>query len=119
MSTHNICFHEDLIKIIFELSSNMHLISSAVLSKCQLTSSLSCLGCSLVDIEHPGNVQLHGMEITADQSPQLKLTRVVRLDQLQEKFQALSISSCFCFRKDFRQQNCVCLTCCFKSTVTC
>ena len=30
MSTHNICFYEDLIKIIFELSSNMHLISSAV-----------------------------------------------------------------------------------------
>ena len=29
MSTHNIGFHEDLTKIIFELSSNMHLISSA------------------------------------------------------------------------------------------
>ena len=30
MSTHNIGFYEDLTKIIFELSSNMHLISSAV-----------------------------------------------------------------------------------------
>ena len=29
MSTHNIAFYEDLTKIIFELSSNMHLISSA------------------------------------------------------------------------------------------
>ena len=29
MSTHNIDFYEDLTKIIFELSSNMHLISSA------------------------------------------------------------------------------------------
>ena len=29
MSTHNICFYEDLTKIIFELSSNMYLISSA------------------------------------------------------------------------------------------
>ena len=30
MSTHNIGFYEDLTEIIFELSSNMHLISSAV-----------------------------------------------------------------------------------------
>ena len=29
MSTHNIGFDEDLTKIIFELSSNTHLISSA------------------------------------------------------------------------------------------
>ena len=29
MSNHNIGFYEDLTKIIFELSSNMHLISSA------------------------------------------------------------------------------------------
>ena len=29
MSTHNIDFYEDLTKIIFELSSNTHLISSA------------------------------------------------------------------------------------------
>ena len=29
MSTHNIGFYEDLTKIIFELSSNMHLITSA------------------------------------------------------------------------------------------
>ena len=30
MSTHNIGFHVDLTKIIFELSSNTHLISSAI-----------------------------------------------------------------------------------------
>ena len=30
MSTHNIGFYEDLTEIIFELSSNMHLIFSAV-----------------------------------------------------------------------------------------
>ena len=29
MSTHNIGFYKDLTKIIFELSSNTHLISSA------------------------------------------------------------------------------------------
>ena len=29
MSTHNIGFYEDLTKIIFELSSNTHVISSA------------------------------------------------------------------------------------------
>ena len=29
MSTHNIGFYEDLTKIIFELSSNTHLISSS------------------------------------------------------------------------------------------
>ena len=29
MSTHNIGFYENLTKIIFELASNMHLISSA------------------------------------------------------------------------------------------
>ena len=31
MSTHNIDFYEDLTKIIFELSSNTHLISSAAI----------------------------------------------------------------------------------------
>ena len=30
MNTHNIGFYKDLTKIIFELSSNTHLISSAV-----------------------------------------------------------------------------------------
>ena len=30
MSTHNIGFYEDLTKIIFQLSSNMHVISSSV-----------------------------------------------------------------------------------------
>ena len=34
MSTHNIGFYEDLTKIIFELSSNTHLISSAVVCLC-------------------------------------------------------------------------------------
>ena len=29
MSTHNIGFYEDMTKIIFQLSSNMHLISSS------------------------------------------------------------------------------------------
>ena len=29
MSTHNIGFYEDLTKIVFELSSNTHIISSA------------------------------------------------------------------------------------------
>ena len=33
MSTHNIGFYEDLTKIIFELSSNTHLISSAVVNR--------------------------------------------------------------------------------------
>ena len=31
MSTHNIGFYEDLTKIIFELSSNTHLISSVAI----------------------------------------------------------------------------------------
>ena len=33
MSTHNIGFYEDLTKIIFELSSNTRLISSAAVGK--------------------------------------------------------------------------------------
>ena len=33
MSTHNIGFYEDLTKIIFEISSNMHLISSTDLTQ--------------------------------------------------------------------------------------
>ena len=36
MSTHNMGFYEDLTKIIFELSSNTHLISSAVPTRPQL-----------------------------------------------------------------------------------
>ena len=32
MSTHNIGFYEDLRKIIFQISSNTHLISSCVIS---------------------------------------------------------------------------------------
>ena len=36
MSTHNIGFYEDLTKIIFELSSNTHLIISAESDSCLL-----------------------------------------------------------------------------------
>ena len=43
MSTHNIGFYEDLTKIIFELSSNTHLISSA-------EEGLSALLCSIYGI---------------------------------------------------------------------
>ena len=42
MSTHNIGFNEDLTKIIFELSSNTHLISSAEFSSCQHTIDKLC-----------------------------------------------------------------------------
>ena len=35
MSTHNIGFYEDLTKIIFQLSSNTHLISSSIYSEGQ------------------------------------------------------------------------------------
>ena len=37
MSPHNIGFYEDLTKIIFELSSNMHLISSAAWATCKFS----------------------------------------------------------------------------------
>ena len=40
MSTHNIGFYEDLTKIIFELSSNTHLISSAA-RNCEQERNLS------------------------------------------------------------------------------
>ena len=40
MSTHNIGFYEDLTKIIFELSSNTHLISSADISMVSLASNM-------------------------------------------------------------------------------
>ena len=39
MSTHNIGFYEDLTKVIFELSSNTHLISSTVPSMTQASKS--------------------------------------------------------------------------------
>ena len=35
-TTHNIGFYEDLIKIIFQLSSNMHLISSSLSIKTEI-----------------------------------------------------------------------------------
>ena len=44
MSTHNIGFYEDLTKIIFELSSNMHLISSADLPICLRNLRTTCSG---------------------------------------------------------------------------
>ena len=37
MSTHNIGFYKDLTKIIFELSSNTHLISSTGIGKTKST----------------------------------------------------------------------------------
>ena len=57
MSTQNIGFHEDLTKIIFQLSSNTHLISSSVLNtemragRCVLGHMLfgKDLGVSLLD----------------------------------------------------------------------
>ena len=42
MSTHNIDFYEDLTKIIFELSSNTHLNSSAAQSSSDTTSERMC-----------------------------------------------------------------------------
>ena len=45
MSTHNIGFYEDLTKIIFELSSNTHLIYSAGI--CLMTSGSSNILVSL------------------------------------------------------------------------
>ena len=40
MSTHNIGFDEDLTKVIFELSSNTHLISSAEYTELRLSDIL-------------------------------------------------------------------------------
>ena len=48
MSTHNIGFYEDLTKIIFQLSSNTHLISSS--DDYNLCSSELELGSKLCDI---------------------------------------------------------------------
>ena len=47
MSTHNIGFHEDLIKIMFELSSNTHHISSAAWTKGNLEIPMIIWGCGL------------------------------------------------------------------------
>ena len=47
MSTHNIGFYEDLTKIIFQISSNTHLISSADLITL-LTSLIQAIHC-LID----------------------------------------------------------------------
>ena len=43
MSTHNICFYEEISKIIFELSSNTHLISSAGDGFCYLSFQYTCI----------------------------------------------------------------------------
>ena len=43
MSTHNIGFYEDLTKIIFELSSNTHLISSTDINKIKFDIQLNKL----------------------------------------------------------------------------
>ena len=42
MSTHNICFYEDLTKIIIQLSSNMHLIYSSDDGKLSFTGPECC-----------------------------------------------------------------------------
>ena len=42
MSTHNIGFYEDLTKIIFELSSNTYLISSAEITATKSFHGLQC-----------------------------------------------------------------------------
>ena len=47
MSTHNIGFYEDLTKIIFQLSSNMHLISSSASSYSH--SPLTFIRCTILD----------------------------------------------------------------------
>ena len=49
-----------------------------------LTCSFPLFWGFLVDIEYPRYIQLHGVEIVPDQGPQLELTRVSRLHQLQE-----------------------------------
>ena len=48
MSTHNINFYEDLTKIIFQLSSNMHLISSSVIGSTNSTGRTN--GINLVSV---------------------------------------------------------------------
>lgn len=50
-----------------------------------LTSSLSFLRSSLVDIKDSGDIDLHGMKVIPNQSPQLKLSWVSRLHQLTTK----------------------------------
>ena len=50
MSTHNIGFYEDMTKIIFELSSNSHLISSTALVNIHQESSKSLQLCKLVRV---------------------------------------------------------------------
>ena len=44
MSTHNIGFYEEMVNIIFQLSSNAHLISSSVSSQVSVLN----LGCNVV-----------------------------------------------------------------------
>ena len=58
MSTHNIGFYEDLTKLIFELSSNTHLISSAVGRMVEGNRDITCLSCVmrepvLADVSKP------------------------------------------------------------------
>lgn len=50
-----------------------------------LTSSLSFLRSSLVDIKDSGDIDLHGMKVIPNQCPQLKLSWVSRLHQLTTK----------------------------------
>ena len=52
MSTHNIGFYEDLTKIIFELSLNTHLISSAGLKVINECRSLNTCTLYASDLTH-------------------------------------------------------------------
>ena len=66
MSTHNIGFYEDLTKIIFELSSNMHLISSADIET-EIQTSASCsrrpTSTSMVDFSLSNFSSCHDIQI--------------------------------------------------------
>ena len=63
MSTHNIGFYEDLTKIIFEISSNTHLISFADINcKCvklfTIFSSISTLPSNKLKLKHLNRNQI-------------------------------------------------------------
>ena len=59
MSTHNIGFYEDLTKIIFELSSNTHLISSAGNQSSSSSHVIVCLISSMSLVSKPNFTKLH------------------------------------------------------------
>ena len=63
MSTHNIGFYEDLTKIILELSSNTHLISSAAITHSKLCQNT----CVLYELRHEKTV-LRGFQPSSTQT---------------------------------------------------